>query len=231
MTAPNYHQRHLLIYGWIKRNHTDTIPLDICKIIEYLYHYVRLRPRKTRNEPNFLQLRRECSRQGLLITGTKRQLLNRLNQNMKRTEMKIKQRNSRYYHWSKRLREAVELFGDYNYDIDPPFYTGISCVMEMQSFSIRLCAPTSTSVQMEVAVKFSGSNGIIMQLTTKGIMTGTAQFVRGFDVSWLSNFKEEDERYQYLLYTVYLYTFLLLFIQTVLWRILLFGDRVNQINE
>ena len=147
------------------------------------------------------------------------------------TLSQIKKRNSRYFHWSKRLREAVELFGDYNYNIDPPFYTGISCVMEMQSLSIRLCAPTSTSVQMEVAVKFSGSNGIIIQLTTKGIMTGNAAKVRGFDVSWLSQFKEEDERYQYLLSSFYLYTFLLLFIQTVLWRFTMFGNRINQINE
>ena len=147
------------------------------------------------------------------------------------TLSQIKKRNSRYFHWSKRLREAVELFGDRNKCLDPPFYTGISCVMEMQSLSIRLCAPTSTSVQMEVAVKFSGSNGIIIQLTTKGIMNWPANEVRGFDVSWLSQFKEEDERYQYLLYPFYLYTFLLLFIQTVLWRFPMFGNRINQINE
>ena len=69
--------------------------------------------------------------------------------------------------------------------------------MQIQSFSIRLCAPTSTSVQLEVALKFSGEKGLIMQLNTSGMMTrnSTSAALKGFDVSWLSHFKEEDERY------------------------------------
>ena len=91
----------------------------------------------------------------------------------------------------------MELLGEPNYNLDPPFYTGISQVMEMQSFSVRLCAPTSTSTKLEVAVKFSGENGIILQLTTNNMLKGASSWLRGFDVSWISQFKEEDERYLY----------------------------------
>ena len=95
------------------------------------------------------------------------------------------------------MRETVEIFGEYNKFLDPPFYTGISCVMEMQSFSLRLSAPTSTSTQIEVAIKFSGDNGIILQLTTTNMLESNSSRLTGFDVSWISQFKEEDERYLY----------------------------------
>eukprot|EP00484_Ammonia_sp_Unknown_P022647 CAMPEP_0197027098 /NCGR_PEP_ID=MMETSP1384-20130603/7073_1 /TAXON_ID=29189 /ORGANISM="Ammonia sp." /LENGTH=797 /DNA_ID=CAMNT_0042455895 /DNA_START=21 /DNA_END=2414 /DNA_ORIENTATION=- len=108
----------------------------------------------------------------------------------------VKQRNRAYYWWSKILRETVELFGK-NYFVDNgrslggPLYTGISCVLNITQFTMRLSGPTSTTKQQEVAVSFAKSNGMIMQLNND---EGLAKFGRAFDCSWLSKYGEEDER-------------------------------------
>ena len=121
------------------------------------------------------------------------------------TLSQIKTRNSKYWHWSKYLRETVEMYGSYTWNINPPFYTGINCVLEMPSFSIRLCSPTSTSVHLEVAVKFGGQTGLILQLNTKGMLTGYSSYLKGFDCSFLSQFKEEDERCCCICFALFLY--------------------------
>ena len=118
------------------------------------------------------------------------------------TLSQIKKRNSKYWHWSKTLRETVELYGTYIIDhhykgsIKGPFFTGISTVMNMPSSSLRLCSPTSTTVHIEVAVTFSGEQGLILQLKADEIIHSGYNFLRTLDVSWMSHFKEEDERYQ-----------------------------------
>eukprot|EP01084_Bolivina_argentea_P306808 530231_1 len=100
----------------------------------------------------------------------------------------LKSRNRKYYWFSRILRETVELFG-YSPDEETPFYTGVDTVLEMPSFRIRLCAPTSTTTQIEVALKFSGTGGMVLQL-----YTGYANRLTAFDVAWISRYKEEDER-------------------------------------
>ena len=72
-----------------------------------------------------------------------------------------------------------------------PFYCGMSMVMKMTQFAIDLLSPTSTSCQICVALKFSGHEGIVIELNN----TTFAKQTRGLDVSWISRFKEEDERY------------------------------------
>eukprot|EP01083_Nonionella_stella_P197028 724654_1 len=62
----------------------------------------------------------------------------------------------------------------------------------MPSFSMRLCSPTSTSKQIEVAMKFSGSNGIILQMDNPD--QWQYKYLHAFNASWVSRFKEEDER-------------------------------------
>ena len=74
-----------------------------------------------------------------------------------------------------------------------PFYCGMSVLMTLPSFAIRLCSPTSTSKQIHVAIKFSGDNGIIMQFNTPN--TDGFKTLRAFDCSFISRYKEEDERY------------------------------------
>ena len=107
----------------------------------------------------------------------------------------IKRRNSEYWFMSKILRETVEIFGGYSYNdtLLGPYYCGMKVVMNMPSFNIRLCAPTSTSWNIEVAIKFSGEDGIIIQLNNPNI--APYRDLAGFNCSWLSRYKEENERY------------------------------------
>ena len=84
-----------------------------------------------------------------------------------------------------------------------PFYSGINIILNIPQFSIKLASPTSTTKHLSVATKFSGDSGIILQFDND---KGPAINVKGLDVSWLSRYKEEDERYcddyilQYMLY-------------------------------
>eukprot|EP01084_Bolivina_argentea_P147913 258721_1 len=113
----------------------------------------------------------------------------------------IKNRNSFYYHFSKYLREAVEVYGQCSYGdrisgkrinkLSGPFYSGMSILLNIPAFNIRLCSPTSTSIQIEVAAKFSGPNGIIIMFNNPNSTHG---YLRGFNVSWISRYKEEAER-------------------------------------
>ena len=139
----------------------------------------------------------------------------------------IKARNSRYWWMSKTLRETVELYGIWrdnyygnrNSSLVGPFYTGMSYIMNIPQFAIRLCSPTSTSIHMEVAMKFSGETGIIIQLNTTDY-AGDA-LLAAFDVSWISRYKEEDERYNQILYFIFsVICFSFMYIQIVFRRLL-----------
>eukprot|EP01084_Bolivina_argentea_P020673 38438_1 len=116
----------------------------------------------------------------------------------------IKQRNAEYANWSRLIRETVEYFGHRGKgDNDPhvtshyvnkvfgPFYCGMSCVMAIPELNIRLCAPTSTSKQKEVAERFAGECGMVIKLNNNG--HSNAYNLRIFCCSWISTYKEEDE--------------------------------------
>ena len=126
-----------------------------------------------------------------------------------------KSRNSKYWWWSKILRETVELYGERAWKMEASaFYTGMGIVLSMPSFVIRLCSPTSTSIHLEVALKFSGESGIILQLNVKNMLYGTDSNVRAFDCSWISRFKEEDERY------LNIFIFILFFVLFLIYNVL-----------
>eukprot|EP01084_Bolivina_argentea_P091116 164061_1 len=74
-----------------------------------------------------------------------------------------------------------------------PFYTGMSFIMVVPEFNIRLCSPTSTSKHIEVTTRFSGEKGIIITFNNNGA-NYPARYLRFLDCSWVSKFKEEDER-------------------------------------
>ena len=122
----------------------------------------------------------------------------------------IKHRNSKYWWWSKLLRETVELFGDEADYMKGPFYSGLSVMLSVPGFSLRLCSPTSSSTHIEVALKFSGESGIILQLNVKGLMDYSG--IRAFDCCWISRFKEEDEKYVCLFVGFIFYLFVLYFV-------------------
>eukprot|EP01084_Bolivina_argentea_P299712 516644_1 len=127
----------------------------------------------------------------------------------------IKKQHSQFANFARLLRETVEIFGLMGWDQNPsdieiktdqdianwnisnhrvsgPFYFGMSSVIVMEEFNIRLCGPTSTSMQVEVARQFSGSRGIVVQLNNNGY--STAHILKLFDCSWISCHPEEDER-------------------------------------
>lgn len=102
-----------------------------------------------------------------------------------------------YYLWfSKILKETVEAYGKHNHygDFPGPFFCGMSKLMTMPQFAINLLSPTSiaTSGHIEVAMNFSGEDGIVIEFDNNG---GMATQLKGLDVSWVSRFNEEDERY------------------------------------
>eukprot|EP01083_Nonionella_stella_P289492 985092_1 len=105
----------------------------------------------------------------------------------------IKARNSKYWWLAKSLRELVELYGESkrgNGNLKGPFYCGVSAVMPFPEFQVRLCGPTSTSYQIEIAINFAGREGIIVQLNNSA---SGSTYLSGFPCGWLSDFKEEDE--------------------------------------
>ena len=104
----------------------------------------------------------------------------------------VKKRNRKYWWWGRKLKEIMDVYAGYR-SLRGPFYTGMSSVMTLTQFNIFLCSPTSTSVQISVAVNFSGDHGMIMEFSND---TEAAKGAMGFDCSWLSRFKEEDERHQ-----------------------------------
>ena len=110
----------------------------------------------------------------------------------------IKQRHREYWWWGKILHETVQMFGYHLWKEKPdqmlkgPFFTGMSVVMKMPRFNILLESPVSTSVHIEVACKFSNDDGMIIEFDNS---IGSGSTIRGFDVSWISKFADEDERY------------------------------------
>eukprot|EP01083_Nonionella_stella_P084152 232891_1 len=100
----------------------------------------------------------------------------------------LKQRNSEFFNWSKRLRETVECYGtqvmESKVDV---YYHGVSYLL-LDSFVSYFCAPTSTTCQICVAITFAKDDGLILDL---GMDEGRLSF---FNCSWLSCYGNEDER-------------------------------------
>lgn len=98
-------------------------------------------------------------------------------QNEYDTLLMIKKRNMEYHNFSKYIREIVEYYGNFGwrdyeddkvnneYNIERgPFFCGMSFIMVIPQFNILLNGPTSTSKQIEVAYRFSGDEGIVIQI-------------------------------------------------------------------
>ena len=121
------------------------------------------------------------------------------------TLQNVKIRNSYYWWWSKTLRETVELYGStgskyaQNPRLNGPFFTGLSFVMNIPQYQIKLNSPTSTSTHIQVATKFAGDQGMIIELDIED-SDRTMDNLRGFDCSWISQYKGEDEMYVYYIH-------------------------------
>eukprot|EP01084_Bolivina_argentea_P120088 212874_1 len=116
---------------------------------------------------------------------------------------KIKTKNAEYGNWSKLLRETIEYYGcsgegvwdeekeKFIDKLTGPFFCGISRVMAIGSFNMRLCGPTSTSIHIEVGIRFSGDDGTILQFNNNG--DHNSKTLRAFNCCWLSNYSGEQE--------------------------------------
>ena len=115
-----------------------------------------------------------------------------------------KSRNRNFWHMSRLLRELIEYWGSagevWNKEEDGymngelgPFWTGMSFEMKTASFNIRLCGPCSTSKQKVVAVRFADTGGTVLQFDNIG--DNNSKYLRFFDVTGISAYAEEDERY------------------------------------
>eukprot|EP01084_Bolivina_argentea_P269434 457924_1 len=104
----------------------------------------------------------------------------------------LKKRNSYYFHWSKILRETVELYGtpigESNIDV---FYHGVS-FLHFDKFVTSFYSPTSTTKQLAVATIFSDSKGIVLELVQ--CMGTFNKLLTYFDCSIISAFGNEDEK-------------------------------------
>ena len=100
-----------------------------------------------------------------------------------------------YWWWSKWLKNLIchKRWFRSGEGHKGPFYCGISRVMMLRKFSVSLKSPTSTSVHIEVAMKFTGDgDGMIIEMDS---YDGKAVSMGVYDCSWISRYKEEDERY------------------------------------
>ena len=110
-----------------------------------------------------------------------------------------KRRNQQYYYMSKRLKELVQVFGRRNspfggyssYNFHGPYYSGISFLASFPAYKIRLCSPTSTTDQIEIATKFAGGVGVVV--TFMNDLHDNRLWMRRYESSYISAFPEESE--------------------------------------
>ena len=122
--------------------------------------------------------------------------------NVFETLKQINKRNQKYYHWSKILKNTIRHYGQYYEEDDGcngllselcgPLYCGMTLVLNISQFNMWIESPLSTTIHLEVAMKFSGEEGMILEMDNE---KGDGQLLKAMDCSWISRYKEEDERY------------------------------------
>ena len=105
---------------------------------------------------------------------------------------KIRERNGKFYYFSKRLRELVTCFGIGDFDRQKrSYFSGVSKVLNIGQFNIGFNTPTSTSRTKEIALIFAGEGGMLLTVDCQREWDKWVQPV--FDTTWISAFVEEDE--------------------------------------
>ena len=109
----------------------------------------------------------------------------------------IKAKNSKFFYFTKLLRELVTYFGGngggvlMNGVASGPFYSGVSVVLNLNEFSIGFNTPTSTSKTKEIAWRFAGEEGML--ITVGNQRGGWSKYQPVFNATWISAYCEEDE--------------------------------------
>eukprot|EP01084_Bolivina_argentea_P132638 234078_1 len=116
----------------------------------------------------------------------------------------VKTRNASFWFQSRFFRQAIQAWGVAGTDLEDehsgcneiqtgPFHTGLSIVMAISQFAIKLSSPTSVSAQIEVAINFAKRKGMILTLNNEG-GSNESMLLTFFDCSWISQYPDEDER-------------------------------------
>ena len=107
------------------------------------------------------------------------------------SEKQYKRRQQDFHHWTRLLREAVELFGTPIAESRvSTFYAATSCRFMLTSYEVRFCGPTSMTTQMQI-MSVSTVNGLVLELTATAETSDVP--IKYFDCRWLSAFGEESE--------------------------------------
>eukprot|EP01084_Bolivina_argentea_P065129 118735_1 len=101
----------------------------------------------------------------------------------------VAQRNAKYFHISKNLREVIQYYGSITES--GSFFLGLDVVLNISEFGIRLNAPTSTSMRKEIAIRIATKRGMLIVVNNEKRPGSLEKY---FDVSWLSAFAEEEQR-------------------------------------
>lgn len=104
-----------------------------------------------------------------------------------------KKRKSEFAHWTRLMRETVELYGTTMEESKlKTFYTGLSSQVVFNKFRPKITCPISTSPQLSVIMMFGQEDdGIILDLA-KSAQAGNK--LKVFNCSLFSCYGEEDER-------------------------------------
>ena len=80
------------------------------------------------------------------------------------------------------------------------------CFKYPSIFNENLLSIIHSSVQIAVAIKFSGAHGMILEMDNSKYRS---RDLNGMDCSWISRYPEEDERYEICMYNISLLYILL----------------------
>eukprot|EP01083_Nonionella_stella_P159197 519078_1 len=97
-------------------------------------------------------------------------------------------KNQQIGHWYKLLYEAIMCYGT-QVKHGQIFYTGINIAVSFDTFAPQFKSPFSTTVDWNVANRFSEGSGIVLQLEPL-----SSSLDMYFNVEWISNYREERER-------------------------------------
>eukprot|EP01084_Bolivina_argentea_P064147 117027_1 len=140
----------------------------------------------------------DCSSFCTFYRGTYR----RLKEN--ESETSVTRRHVKIYYYSRFLFAAIESFGTQMSENDK-VYHGLNKLMVFDRFTAYFNQPVSTTMDRITALKFAGTNGIIVTLkrgTSTMVLSQNqyehkATYPKYLDVAWLSAYPEEKERLFY----------------------------------
>merc|ERR1712228_385480 len=126
--------------------------------------------------------------------ATYRKMVKHAKDGIAESEQSVTERHQALYFYSRALFEAIEFFGE-SMPSNMKVFHGLSEEMKFVRFTAYFNQPISTTPSYNTATKFANGNGIILEFKRGG--SNPTLIPKYLDVSWLSNFPDEDERLFY----------------------------------